>query len=1597
MSHLLGFHREKLMGGWFFTSIFFVIILTVVPTTAAPLATFTTILSDVGAVGADGTIQFTVWVYTGFDPVPTGPLRITHINNTAEYIDTTILGGMAIINWTVGDFSEGRHVFEATFQGFMDYSPSSGVCVVNFDDFNPGNSKKTIISLSSNSTVVYKNSSVRFTVELEIIGSTQPYFRGGYIYIKNTNLSGSPTIHTRGPLPHRISALYTFSFDYQLPVFSGVGINSFIAEYTGSSLSYTKPCTSSPRNITVLSTGYWLVQNLDQSNLQREESPLELNTTILGDNPVGLELKTYYFLNAQEIILDDQILESRNVITHFSPNSSVPIGILSIITELIDPSTETQYTNATEEISIVDYARIDHSENATEYRHNETIRFDVYVTEQDVWTHPVGSVEVELIDVTDNNLSIINKTTNQDGFVVIEYKIPSNSTVGSHEFSLQTHDTGPFIVDISETFPIVIKGLTEFDLTYESGGVDRNTITIIEVTVLSGGAPISEGSVALEFASNSSIIETQACEPGLEFHYYIKNSHPRGDMTYQVHFFGSDNYDDRIESFILSIFSNPFFNTTGQNASNVIKGHTNRIWGQLVDEIGQFLAYETVTITDTTTGIFLGTSLTDAQGIFFYDYYISESTQIGLHFVEISYSGNQLEFYHSSFNKPVVSFTVRPPLSIIIETEVIANHWTIISLEGGLNDEIFLEWQQDGETYWEDLNSVILNSSGKGSYNWTTPYYKGFFTIRAIGPNSTKYDFSTMFTVPDILVLGDVIGNVNDLYLFTVCSTERYQIWIGDQLWRDWQDAGTHHYEYSFTNRGSREILIISNDTYIYYQEYHHSVSIFEDVFITLSAPVEASMNVTVNLDGTVIGEVSGPLSMIDVILEVNDIAVQVDSTNGAGNYYFSLIFDNPGSYSLITRTPETDFYCAAFSDESEILIRSNPAEIQILSPLNQIYGAIVEISINGDAESYWYHIAPIDSNNISWSAPCFRELVEGNYTCHIYGQNSYGVITYVYSNFSVDTTTPSLVLISPENISYTTDEILLSYLSDEEEVIIFLDGKELEGVSSGKLLTDLTEGNHNLTLTTRDEVGNKITRLALFNVDTIPPSLEIFSPYNQSYNSEIVIDLKSNGSTVLYYITSVYSHNQSYSEPIQLNLSIGHYFLMVYAFDDSGNVHIESVYFSIVQTVDLIINPSLEALDGAGNYLIHTQIIDHPNFNNVGINLNGDYVGSLEWSYIFQDYRTTLQLETPGIWVVTLFACTTMEEYDFHFFEIKWNPPPPTFKSISILFDSSLFEVRVHIDSGSLSLEAIKALYNGSSYDLTESYNNRWQGNIPFFPQNTTILLCAWYPWDETPSAQQEYDIHWYAPAITVEYTPFRTNFTLQIRIVRQNASIDTSSVALIISNGTFQIKVNETSFYEDLTKSYQEWEFISPNLAPNLWNYSVHVTDIYGVERTLGGLFNSTDTPPIFGNESVFLVNSHPEGELWCIEIAVTDDYKVAGVFLFVDGTERIPITQNDSHFVFEIWLNEGVHNLQVIAVDDLGQENTLFLPSIEVTYRPSSSLTTNLENPTSDFSSPNPFSSETSENKKGSDLDELGLAGTIFAGLIIAGNVVNRKRRG
>ncbi|MHA2100700.1 MAG: hypothetical protein ACW99A_18680 [Candidatus Kariarchaeaceae archaeon] len=724
---------SQIKGLLLITGILLISTYTLLPIQAVNHSTSTTILPSKSVVMPSDQVLFSIFVYSGFDPVPFGQLHLLDIE-TGEILDVTIVNGTAEVSWVITS-PLGPHTFRASYLGFQNYDPSIGECEVISEEISPG-VRETSLFLTVNTTNVYKNASLHFNIAL-------------YIHYRYWR---SPTVFTYGPLenyyPGTDPAILYLEFDYQVPLYSLLGKNQFVSEYTGSSESNTAPCTSDILDVDILSTGYFISQSINVTKVLRSEEVVEINTTIIGDNPAGFMIRLFYINDLELIILSEVIVQSRNHQITFFPNSSIALGELEIFTELFNEHSII-FANNSATLLIYDHVQIHYSLNASDYKQNDIIRMEAYVTQEDILTIPVDC-QVELVDVGGGNKLLSLASTNLDGFVVFIFVIPENASIGRHKFGLRVINiSNPYLLGIHKEVIVPIKGLIELDLTYESGVITRNSFTEIQVTVLSGGVTLNEGLVDLLYQNNT-VIETRNCVAGLSFDLYIPGNHPIGMMSYIVRYYGSSLYDEYNKSLSLTIFSKPIIESMGQNDSEVIKGQSVRFWGTLLDEAGTPLNSQYISILDRTTGEEKGSVLTGNKGMFFYDFQIGQLTQIGVHLIEFTFSGDLRYYFLPSIENPIASIIVKPPLSLMIEEDIFADSWTQIRLEGGPMETISLSWLKDNETNWEFIADVQLNSIGLGVYNWSTPYYKGGISIRASSSNSTKYDHTIVYITTDI-------------------------------------------------------------------------------------------------------------------------------------------------------------------------------------------------------------------------------------------------------------------------------------------------------------------------------------------------------------------------------------------------------------------------------------------------------------------------------------------------------------------------------------------------------------------------------------------------------------------------------------------------------------------------------------------------------------------------------------------------------------------------------------------------------------------------------------------------------------------------------
>ena len=185
----------------------------------------------------------------------------------------------------------------------------------------------------------------------------------------------------------------------------------------------------------------------------------------------------------------------------------------------------------------------------------------------------------------------------------------------------------------------------------------------------------------------------------------------------------------------------------------------------------------------------------------------------------------------------------------------------------------------------------------------------------------------------------------------------------------------------------------------------------------------------------------------------------------------------------------------------------------------------------------------------------------------------------FLYLN-QPDTTSPTVVIVSPENKAYSVTDVSLTFtLSEPTSWIGYsIDGGANVTIAGNTTLSRLPNGSHSIVVYARDLAGNiGSSNVIDFTVDTSPPNISLLSPQNQIYNTTNIPLTITVDETVAWIGYSVDGQtNVSISGSITLiGLADGTHSIVVYARDLAGNIAPSAtVYF----TTDTI-SPSVSIL----------------------------------------------------------------------------------------------------------------------------------------------------------------------------------------------------------------------------------------------------------------------------------------------------------------------------------------------------------------------------------------------------------------------------------
>ncbi len=262
-----------------------------------------------------------------------------------------------------------------------------------------------------------------------------------------------------------------------------------------------------------------------------------------------------------------------------------------------------------------------------------------------------------------------------------------------------------------------------------------------------------------------------------------------------------------------------------------------------------------------------------------------------------------------------------------------------------------------------------------------------------------------------------------------------------------------------------------------------------------------------------------------------------------------------------------------------QFTVNSTAPYVKILHPVEGNYYNNQTIWLNytvqdTDLDSCWYSIDGGDNVSIPNCQNITITVSDGSHNVKVYANDSLNQIGWDSVNFFVDTVPPSLVLISPENKSYSENTIWINYTVNDTNLdycVYELDGSNTTVSDCSNVSLELSEGSHYVRVFAFDKAGNyNVTSKVWFTVDTTPPNVTIVSPENKTYTvNDIPLNYTVSDNfeiSMCWYVLD--SQEEVYLQGCQnttlTNVPDGSHRIRVYANDSAGNVGYSEVWFTV-------------------------------------------------------------------------------------------------------------------------------------------------------------------------------------------------------------------------------------------------------------------------------------------------------------------------------------------------------------------------------------------------------------------------------------------------
>jgi N-acetylneuraminic acid mutarotase len=171
------------------------------------------------------------------------------------------------------------------------------------------------------------------------------------------------------------------------------------------------------------------------------------------------------------------------------------------------------------------------------------------------------------------------------------------------------------------------------------------------------------------------------------------------------------------------------------------------------------------------------------------------------------------------------------------------------------------------------------------------------------------------------------------------------------------------------------------------------------------------------------------------------------------------------------------------------------------------------------------------------------------------------------YKPVGYGTVPPKVRITSPENKTYAEVSLAFTVNRGTEWMGYSLDNHLNITILSETKLSGLSQGAHNVTIYANDSLGNMgSSNIVFFSIDTLPPTISILLPKNQSYDSTDILltfSVNENASYLAYSLDGQEKHEIAGNVTLPA-LTNGPHSITLYATDQLGNSAEKTVSFNI-------------------------------------------------------------------------------------------------------------------------------------------------------------------------------------------------------------------------------------------------------------------------------------------------------------------------------------------------------------------------------------------------------------------------------------------------